>query len=63
MARDLAFVADDSPDAPEREFKVVTLVLFRRKIGRAYYGFIRPFHHLVIFSMCRSGSRRFAPRQ
>ena len=38
----LAFITDDSPDAPEHEFKVVTLVFFHRKIGRAYYDFIRP---------------------
>ena len=52
-------VADDS--APEREFKVVTLVDFRRKAGRLYYGAIRPFHHLVVRSMINAGLRADAP--
>ena len=51
-------VADDA--APIREYKVVTLVHYRRKAGRLYFGAIRPFHHLVVRSMIRAGLARHA---
>jgi hypothetical protein len=36
-------------------FQVVTLVQYLRPAGRFYYNLIRPFHHLVLLSMCRAG--------
>lgn len=49
----LAFIVDDS--GPVRAFKVVTLVHYLRPAGRFYYNLIRPFHHLVLHTMCRAG--------
>jgi hypothetical protein len=40
---------------PDNEFKVATLVQYLRPAGRFYYNLIRPFHHLVLLSMCRAG--------
>jgi uncharacterized protein DUF2867 len=48
----LAFFTDNERPAT---FKVVTLVQFLRPAGRFYYNLIRPFHHLVLLSMCRAG--------
>ena len=55
----LAIITDDGQ--PE-EFKVVTLVKYLRPVGRFYYNLIRPFHHLVLLSMCRAGETSFASR-
>lgn len=55
----LAIIVDES--GPEREFKVVTLVRYLRKAGRLYFELIRPFHHLVVRFMCRSGLRKSFP--
>lgn len=49
----LAIITDNARPA---EFKVVTLVRYLRPAGRFYYNLIRPFHHLVLLSMCRAGS-------
>ncbi|MFI5711289.1 DUF2867 domain-containing protein [Kribbella sp. NPDC051620] len=49
----LAIIVDDS--GPVRAFKVVTLVHYLRGAGRLYYNLIRPFHHVAIRFMCRSG--------
>ncbi len=51
----LAIIVDDS--GPVREFKVVTLVRYLRPAGRLYFGLIRPFHHVIVHFMCRSGVR------
>ncbi|TDW17490.1 DUF2867 domain-containing protein [Kribbella kalugense] len=48
----LAFFTDNEHPAT---FKVVTLVQYLRPAGRFYYNLIRPFHHLVLLSMCRAG--------
>ncbi|MFD3402645.1 DUF2867 domain-containing protein [Kribbella sp. NPDC058693] len=48
----LAFFTDNERPAT---FKVVTLVQFLRPAGRFYYNLIRPFHHVVLLSMCRAG--------
>jgi hypothetical protein len=40
----------------DNEFKVVTLVQYLRPAGPFYYNLIRPFHHLVLLSMCRAGA-------
>jgi Protein of unknown function (DUF2867) len=50
----LAIIVTDD-HLPVREFTVVTLVHYHRAAGRLYYGVIRPFHHLVITAMIRSG--------
>lgn len=54
----LAIVTDEA--FPVREFKVITLVHYRRKLGRLYFEAIRPFHHLVVNSMARAGVRKSA---
>lgn len=51
----LAIITDEA--VPEREFKVVTLVRYRQRLGKLYFGAIRPFHHLIVGSMCRAGLR------
>lgn len=56
----LAIIVDDS--GPVRAFKVVTLVHYLRTAGRLYYNLIRPFHHVAIRTMCRSGVRNSAGR-
>jgi hypothetical protein len=56
----LAIITDNA--RPESEFKVVTLVQYLRPVGRMYYNLIRPFHHLVLLSMCSAGTKSFAPR-
>jgi hypothetical protein len=48
----LAIITDNERPAT---FKVVTLVEYLRPAGRVYYNLIRPFHHLVLLSMCRAG--------
>lgn len=48
----LAIITDNERPAT---FKVVTLVQYLRPAGRFYYNLIRPFHHLVMLSMCRAG--------
>jgi hypothetical protein len=48
----LAIITDNERPAT---FKVVTLVEYLRPAGRFYYNLIRPFHHLVLLSMCRAG--------
>ena len=55
----LAIITDNGQPA---EFKVVTLVKYLRPVGRFYYNLIRPFHHLVLLSMCRAGETSFASR-
>ena len=55
----LAIITDNGHPA---EFKVVTLVKYLRPVGRFYYNLIRPFHHLVLLSMCRAGETSFASR-
>jgi Protein of unknown function (DUF2867) len=55
----LAIITDNERPA---NFKVVTLVRYLRPAGRFYYALIRPFHHLVMFSMCRAGETSFASR-
>ncbi|WP_329482487.1 DUF2867 domain-containing protein [Kribbella sp. NBC_01484] len=55
----LAIITDNGRPA---EFKVVTLVKYLRPVGRFYYNLIRPFHHLVLLSMCRAGETSFASR-
>ena len=40
----------------------MTLVQYLRPVGRFYYSLIRPFHHLVLLSMCRAGETSFASR-
>ena len=55
----LAIITDNGQPA---EFKVVTLVKYLRPVGRFYYNLIRPFHHLVLLSMCRAGETSFAGR-
>ena len=56
----LAIITDNA--RPESEFKVVTLVKYLRPTGRFYYNLIRPFHHLVLLSMCTAGTKSFASR-
>lgn len=51
----LAIIVDDS--GAERAFKVVTLVRYLRSAGRLYFGLIRPFHHVIVYFMCRAGVR------
>ncbi|MFF0339787.1 DUF2867 domain-containing protein [Kribbella sp. NPDC004875] len=48
----LAFFTDNERPAT---FKVVTLIQFLRPAGRFYYNLIRPFHHVILLSMCRAG--------
>lgn len=48
-------VADDA--TPVREYKVVTLVQYKRAAGKFYYNLIRPFHHLVVRTMINGGLR------
>jgi hypothetical protein len=55
----LAIITDNERPAT---FKVVTLVQYLRPAGRFYYNLIRPFHHLVLLSMCRAGETSFADR-
>ena len=55
----LAIITDNERPA---EFKVVTLVKYLRPVGRFYYNLIRPFHHVVLRSMCRAGETSFARR-
>jgi hypothetical protein len=56
----LAIITDNAQQ--ESEFKVVTLVKYLRPAGRFYYNLIRPFHHLVLLSMCSAGTKSFASR-
>ncbi|MFI7066446.1 DUF2867 domain-containing protein [Kribbella sp. NPDC050124] len=56
----LAIITDNAQ--PVSEFKVVTLVKYLRTAGRLYYNLIRPFHHVVVFSMARVGARSLASR-
>ena len=53
----LAIITDNAH--PESTFTVVTLVQYLRPAGRFYYRLIRPFHHLVIRSMCTAGLTTF----
>ena len=55
----LAIITDNEQPA---SFKVVTLVKYLRPAGRFYYNLIRPFHHLVLLSMCRAGEKSVAGR-
>ena len=55
----LAFITDNERPA---KFQVVTLVQFLRPAGRFYYNLIRPFHHLVMLSLCRAGETSHAKR-
>ncbi|GAA1550917.1 DUF2867 domain-containing protein [Kribbella hippodromi] len=48
----LAFFTDDEHPAT---FKIATLVQYLRPAGRFYFNLIRPFHHVVLLSMCRAG--------
>ncbi|GAA0579419.1 DUF2867 domain-containing protein [Kribbella sandramycini] len=57
----LAILTDN--DRPEASFTVVTLVQYLRPAGRFYYNLIRPFHHLVVRSMCRAGLKSAAGRE
>lgn len=50
----LAIITDNEKPAT---FQVVTLVKFLRPAGRFYYNLIRPFHHVVLLSMCRAGEK------
>lgn len=56
----LAIITDNA--RPESEFKVVTLVKYLRPTGRFYYNLIRPFHHLVLLSMCSAGTKSSTSR-
>jgi hypothetical protein len=58
----VAWLAIITNNAQPAEFKVVTLVKYLRPVGRYYYNLIRPFHHLVLLSMCRAGETSFASR-
>ncbi|HEX2910054.1 MAG TPA: DUF2867 domain-containing protein [Chloroflexia bacterium] len=53
----LLVVADSSPDKKKQQYYVVTLVYYHKWTGPLYYNIIRPFHHLVVNGMLRSGSR------
>ncbi|TDW60646.1 DUF2867 domain-containing protein [Kribbella pratensis] len=55
----LAFITDNQRPA---KFQVVTLVQYLRPAGRFYYNLIRPFHHLVMLSMCGAGKTSHAKR-
>jgi hypothetical protein len=55
----LAFITDNERPA---KFQVVTLVQYLRPAGRFYYNLIRPFHHLVMLSLCRAGETSHAKR-
>ncbi|MEU4391851.1 DUF2867 domain-containing protein [Kribbella sp. NPDC023855] len=59
MVAYLAIIVDDS--GPAREFKLVTLVRYLRPAGRLYFGLIRPFHHVIVYFMGRSGARYSRP--
>ncbi|GAA1134901.1 DUF2867 domain-containing protein [Kribbella jejuensis] len=50
----LAIITDNERPAT---FQVVTLVKFLRPAGRFYYNLIRPFHHVILLSMCRAGEK------
>ncbi|TDD62993.1 DUF2867 domain-containing protein [Kribbella antibiotica] len=52
----LAFITDNYQPAT---FTVVTLVQYLRPAGRLYYRAIKPFHHLVVRSMCTAGLTTF----
>ncbi len=56
----LAIITDNA--RPESEFKVVTLVRYLRSAGRFYYNLIRPFHHVVVLSMARTGAKSVTTR-
>ena len=58
----IAYLAIITDHARPANFKVVTLVRYLRPAGRFYYNLIRPFHHLVLLSMCRAGETSFASR-
>jgi hypothetical protein len=55
----LAVTTDNA--SPTHEFKVVTLVHYRRTVGRVYFEVIRPFHHVIVRGMCRKGVRSSFP--
>ena len=51
----LAVVVEPT-SGPFRRFHVVTLVHYRNWAGPVYFNVIRPFHHLVVGAMARSGA-------
>ncbi|AKQ64590.1 hypothetical protein A176_001502 [Myxococcus hansupus] len=50
-------VVMEPTSGPFRRFHVVTLVHYRNWAGPVYFNVIRPFHHLVVERMARSGAR------
>jgi tRNA-binding EMAP/Myf-like protein len=56
----LAIITDNAQ--PVSSYKVVTLVQYLRPAGKFYYKLIEPFHHLVVSSMARAGTKSFTSR-
>ncbi len=52
----LAVIAAALPDGRCR-FYVLTIVRYNNRAGPFYFNIIRPFHHLVVGSMTRAGSK------
>jgi len=45
-----------------REFHLVTVVRYKHWTGWLYFNLIRPFHHLIVWTACRSAEKQFARR-
>src|SRR5574341_1415286 len=50
-------VAAEPLAGDEKRFHVFTVVQYRNWAGPIYFNVIRPFHHLVVWSMARAGAR------
>ncbi|WP_432797882.1 DUF2867 domain-containing protein [Poriferisphaera sp. WC338] len=44
----------------QNKFSVTTIVKYKSWSGPVYFNLIRPFHHLVVRAMMKSGVRKFA---
>jgi hypothetical protein len=51
-------VAAETLDDNRNRFHVVTIVHHKHWTGPVYFNMIRPFHHLVVYSMMRAGVKR-----
>ncbi|MFC1825531.1 DUF2867 domain-containing protein [Thermodesulfobacteriota bacterium] len=51
-------VEAETLDDNRKRFHVVTIVHHKHWTGPVYFNLIRPFHHLVVYSMMRAGVRK-----
>ena len=56
---DLAFVVGPD-DGEARQCYTITVVHFNKPVGRLYFRFIEPFHHLIVRLAMRSAARQAA---